>query len=65
MVDMRCSFGRRGTGELLASERFVPRKADITFSPNRRIDRMRSLSGKSGKLNSPIKVLNRPDSAAA
>jgi RNA polymerase primary sigma factor len=30
------------------------RKADITFSPNRRINRMRSLSGSSGKLNSPI-----------
>jgi hypothetical protein len=23
MVEMRCSFGRRGIGELLASERFV------------------------------------------
>jgi hypothetical protein len=40
------------------------RKAGITFSPNRRIERMRSGSGKSEKLNSPMKVLNSPDRAA-
>ena len=35
------------------------------FSPNSRIERIRSGSGRSEKLNSPMKVLNRPASAAA
>ena len=38
-----------------------PRRAGMTFSPNRRIERIRSGSGRSEKLNSPMKTLNRPE----
>jgi len=40
-----------------------PRSAGMTFSPNRRMERITSAAGRSEKLNSPRKTLNTPSSA--